>query len=310
MKKLLAILSILLVLTTTGVLSASEDQPTPAEVAVKKLADKLRDKITQVSPQGAVVAVVRFLNLGTKAINKKMGEIVTELLTAELSNSPKIKLVEREDLDKLLQELRLSLLGVTNPRLASRIGKMLNAQFMIIGAVSDVGTEFIINARIVDVATSRIIGGVGVRLRQQDVIALSSKYLVVKTKAGALYRSLIIPGWGQIYSGHTVKGVFYTVTTLGLVGAALTEYYIGKNVYYDDKYMNATNPDDAKYYYDKAVSAYKLGNQLMLAGAALWVVNVVDAYVTGINASEVKTVKTVFISPMREGVYLGFNYSF
>ncbi len=310
MKRLITLITILSLLSVPIMVRAADNQPTPAEIAVKKLADKLRSRILEASPNGAVVAVVRFLNLGPKAIDKKMGEIVTELLTAELSNSPKIKLVERENLDKLLQELRLSLLGVTNPRLASKVGKMLNAQYMIIGAVADVGTDFVINARVVDVATSRIVGNAKVRLKQEDVIALSSKYLVVKTKMGALYRSMVIPGWGQIYSGHKVKGIFFTVTTLGLVGAALTEYYIGKNVYYDDKYMNATNPDDAKYYYDKAVDAYSLGNQLLLAGAAVWIVNMVDAYVTGVNASEVREVKTVVISPMERGVYLGYNFRF
>ena len=292
-----------------GATKHSSAELTPAERAVVDLGNKLVQKIKENSPGGAVIAIVKFLNLGPDAINRKMGEIVTEMLTEELSNVPGIKLVERENLQKLLAELKLSFLGVTNPRLASQVGKMLNAQYMIIGAVSDVGASYVINARIVDVATAKIVGGVRTTLNKQDVIALSSKYVVVKTKVGALYRSLILPGWGQIYSGHVVKGVFYTVTTLGLVGAALVNYYLGNNVYYNKDYKNATNTSDATKYYDKAVKSIKLGNTLLAAGAAVWIINAVDAYVTGVNAKEVKGLETAF-APSNKGIYLGLNYKF
>ena len=292
-----------------GATKHSSAELTPAERAVVDLGNKLVQKIKENSPGGAVIAIVKFLNLGPDAINRKMGEIVTEMLTEELSNVTGIKLVERENLQKLLAELKLSFLGITNPRLASQVGKMLNAQYMIIGAVSDVGASYVINARIVDVATAKIVGGVRTTLNKQDVIALSSKYVVVKTKVGALYRSLILPGWGQIYSGHVVKGVFYTVTTLGLVGAALVNYYLGNNVYYNKDYKNATNTSAATKYYDKAVKSIKLGNTLLAAGAVVWVVNAVDAYVTGVNGKEVKGFETAFV-PSKEGVYLGLNYKF
>ncbi len=307
--RLALILAGLIILFPFQISARENGQLTKAESAVKTLARDLESSILSNSPSGAVVAIVKFINLGPQAINRKMGEIVTALLTQEFAKSKRIKLVERENLDKLLSELKLSLLGVTNPKLASQVGKMLNAQYMIVGAVADVGNQFIINARVVNVATSRIVKAVKVRLMKDDVVALSSKYIVVKTKSGALFRSLLIPGWGQIYSGHVVKGAFFTTVTLGLMAGALVSHYLGYNVYYEKKYKNSTNTSDATYYYDKAVSTLKLRDRLLLAGAVVWVINAVDAYISGVNAKEVKSFEAV-VSPQERGIYLGFRARF
>jgi TM2 domain-containing membrane protein YozV len=41
------------------------------------------------------------------------------------------------------------------------------------------------------------------------------------TPSGALLRSAIVPGWGQIYTGHTVKGVVMMVADAAIIGLAI-----------------------------------------------------------------------------------------
>jgi len=42
--------------------------------------------------------------------------------------------------------------------------------------------------------------------------------LVPKTRFKAAWRSMIIPGWGQMYSGRKGKGIFFTVLAAGAAG--------------------------------------------------------------------------------------------
>jgi hypothetical protein len=43
----------------------------------------------------------------------------------------------------------------------------------------------------------------------------------VKTPGGALLRSAIVPGWGQIYNGYTVKGVAMMLADATIIGLAI-----------------------------------------------------------------------------------------
>lgn len=43
----------------------------------------------------------------------------------------------------------------------------------------------------------------------------------VVTPGGALFRSAILPGWGQIYTGHKIKGVAMIIADATIIGLAL-----------------------------------------------------------------------------------------
>lgn len=40
---------------------------------------------------------------------------------------------------------------------------------------------------------------------------------VSKNPTGALFRSLVVPGWGQLYTGHPIKAVVFFGTDLGML---------------------------------------------------------------------------------------------
>lgn len=298
MKKISVIIMLLMVGFTFQLQGAEQksQQLSSAEIAIGNIINQISQGITKEKGTGKiVVAVTKFINLGPHAINQKMGELTSELFVANISKKKQFDLVERENLDKLLGELKLSLLGITNPKLASKVGKMLNAQIFITGAVSDLGENFYVNIRAIDVASAKIIVVAKAKIPQGDVIALSSKYIVRKTKLGALYRSTIMPGWGQIYSEKKVKGTIFTVATLGLAIGGISSYIVGNTYYYNDKYKNATNSEDATTYYDKAKSTVSLANNLFLATGVMWIVNMVDAYISGEEKKEVNVNETSFV---------------
>ncbi len=110
-----------------------------------------------------------------------------------------------------------------------------------------------------------------------------------KTRFKAALRSLIVPGWGQIYSGRTGKGVFFTILAAGTAGF----YFIANddfNEKLDDynrinsRYKNAgTEAEKAALYSllgNAKQEAYDAESKRLIAIGGiigLWGLNLIDA---------------------------------
>ncbi len=62
-------------------------------------------------------------------------------LTSQLVKSGKFRVIERQQLDKILQEQNLGLSGRVDPSTAARIGKILGVQLVVIGSVVEFGID-------------------------------------------------------------------------------------------------------------------------------------------------------------------------
>lgn len=260
--------------------------------------DKLAAAILQALPKGkpAKIAVVPFTNLGPTAHEKKLGDIVSELLVTRLTGKENITIIERGQIDQVMNELKLSMLGLTEGSNAEKVGKLLGAEAMIVGSVSEVGDKFAIAARHVDVETGRIAFAREVQVPQAGAIALSSEYIVTKSRGDALFRSLLVPGWGQIYNNQDAKGYVFTGVTLGLIGAGVFQRMQSNNTH--DEYMKATSKDKATELYDKMSNQYEQSNLLFMIAGGVWTVNVVDAFISGTSATEVKISESAAVKPV------------
>ena len=270
--------------------AATAQQRAAAETApgLPAAVDKLAALITSSLPKSSgeiKIAIAPFANLGPTAHEKKLGEVVSELLVTRLSGKPGIVIIERAQIDQILDELKLSMLGLTEGSNAEKVGKLLGADAMIVGSVSEIGAKFAISARHVDMATSRVMFAKEVQVPQADAIALSSKYVVTKSRGDALFRSVIVPGWGQVYNNQDAKGYVFTGVTLGVIGAGLYERMQYGNTH--NEYMKATTKDKAQSLYDQQSSQYQQSNLLFYIAGGIWALNIVDAFINGTSASEV-----------------------
>jgi hypothetical protein len=85
-----------------------------------------------------------------------LGDKITDLLTAKLSENPAIQLVERAKVDKAFEELALGKTGITDEAQAARIGHMLGAQVLLMGKAFPLDSDLFIVAKVVGVETSRV----------------------------------------------------------------------------------------------------------------------------------------------------------
>ena len=238
-------------------------------------------------PKGkaAQIAIAPFVNLGPTAHEKKMGEVVAEMLVSRLTGKPNITVIERGQLNQIMEELKLSMLGLTEGSNAEKVGKLLGAEAMIVGSVSEVGDKFAISARHVNVGTGQVAFAKEVVIPQAGMIALSSKYVVKKSRSDALFRSALFPGWGQYYNDQDMKGYVFTGVTLGLAAAAVFQHLQYKNTW--DDYLAAKSKEDATTLYDKADSQAGQRNLIIGLAIGIHVVNIVDAFMSGTSSSEV-----------------------
>lgn len=98
---------------------------------------------------------------------------IADLLITELSANPKIRVVERDNLKKLMDEQNLSAGGRVDEATAVKIGKLLGAHHMIFGGfVTDGRGTMRLDARAVNVETSAIEHVESVQGKQADLMSL------------------------------------------------------------------------------------------------------------------------------------------
>jgi TolB-like protein len=101
-------------------------------------------------------AVLPFQERGADV--KGFGPKVTDLMFANLVVDPRIYLVDREDLEKVLKELELNLSGLVRPEEAARVGQLTGAKLLVTGSVLQVDSSLYLVAKIIGTETTRVLG--------------------------------------------------------------------------------------------------------------------------------------------------------
>jgi tetratricopeptide (TPR) repeat protein len=79
------------------------------------------------------------------------------MLVSDLSTLPGLRLVERDQLDALLAEVKLDETGFLDPATAQTLGKGVGARFVVTGSFTVLEPTFALDARIVEVQTGEIV---------------------------------------------------------------------------------------------------------------------------------------------------------
>ncbi|WP_437222286.1 CsgG/HfaB family protein [Planctomicrobium sp. SH661] len=102
------------------------------------------------------VALFTFTERGDEV--EGQGRKVSDLLFAKLITREDIYLVERDELQKILQEQELSTAGIVDPASSNRIGQLTGARILLSGSVFQVGDTLYLVAKIIGTETSRVLG--------------------------------------------------------------------------------------------------------------------------------------------------------
>ncbi len=122
-----------------------------------------------------VVAVLYFDNnsIGKdRADYDGLGKGVADLLITDLSGNSAVKVVDRDQIQKLLQEQNLIKTGAVDATTAVRLGKLIGAQYMITGGFMNTGKQMVLTARAINVETGQITNPQKVQSGGDDVLGL------------------------------------------------------------------------------------------------------------------------------------------
>jgi TolB-like protein len=239
-------------------------------------------------------AVVPFENVGDEAQQKSLGLVVSDLVVTDLARDHRLPMIERTQLGAVMNELALQQSGAVDDAKALQVGKLAGARALVVGRVSDGGDVFVVSARAVDGETGVVIVAEEVKLHKAELVAFSANAVVLKSKSGAMFRSVVLPGWGQSYNGDDAKGLVLGALTIGLGVSTVVAGGLGVYNGFID-YPTAHLREPAKSLSAAEKGAYieglrtnadaQLTAAAVLAGATAvaWVVTVADAYVSGVD---------------------------
>ena len=86
-----------------------------------------------------------------------LGRFLAEELITVLGKSGQCEIVERLALGIVIEENKLGLTGLIDPEALKKLGGILGVDYLIIGCITDLGKEFRMNLRVIDVQTAQII---------------------------------------------------------------------------------------------------------------------------------------------------------
>jgi len=158
----------------------------------------------QSNANAPVVTVLSFNNSSVGAGAKDwdgMGTGIMDLLITDLASGTKVRVVDRERVNKLLEEQNLTKAGAIDAQTAVRLGKILGAQYMITGGFMSTGKQMVLTARAISVESSQILSPERVQDNGDDVLALIGK-MSEKLNAGLHLPAVTSPRTGDASRGE------------------------------------------------------------------------------------------------------------
>ena len=272
---------------------------------------------------------VAVLDFEPRGISTLEAQTLTDRFSTEVNNTGRAILVDRNSMNEIMQEQGYTAAECSSEECAAEVGAMLGVQFMINGAIGKLGDTYTIDAKMFEVATgaaaktknTTYIGKVDGLITEIEILAWemmgletpkslinkrrSSAGTVVdasekqKTRIGAAFRSLVLPGWGQFYSNRTMMGWSFLGGEV-VLGALAFSAYSSYQTAFDDltsfnqQYNNAVDPAQIQDLRSKILQAdtdqIKFNDQIktmLYAAGGLWAANVVHAFVIGPKAETV-----------------------
>ncbi len=231
--------------------------------------------LKQFESQDLAVAVLPFETTEGRSAARGLGEAAAVLINQVLVNRENTVVVERQKLQEIMEEIGLSQSGLTQDEI--KVGQLLNVNYLVAGAVADLGSRFLLAARIVEVQTGNIVASASIELPAQNFLSITSGLVPFKRyPATAAFRSMLVPGWGQFYNEQPKKGSILLGTEFAIAVTAVTSYLLYKQS--KDAYDRTTQRDIAAKKYDE-MEQYAQMNWVSLGIlGTVWLYSVVDSY--------------------------------
>ncbi len=120
---------------------------------------------------------------------RRVGFAVSEIFSHHLAKGGVFRLVERTELNRVLEELKFGMSGVTEQADAVKAGRLASAELLVLGSVEKLGSSYHVNARLVNAGTGEVTATAYVELPVTAFETEARDYitLVPKTQSIGVY---------------------------------------------------------------------------------------------------------------------------
>jgi len=128
----------------------------PMLIAARLAAVEGPSKAGAKPPDNIVIAALPFTDSSPGGKYAPLAEAMGDMLISFMSRAEGIIFVERADLNKVLQEQRLSLSGALDDKTRANVGGLLGAKYILTGGVTVLDGALRLNAHLFEVETTRV----------------------------------------------------------------------------------------------------------------------------------------------------------
>ena len=127
-----------------------------------------------VSKEVLTIAISDFKTMGGTSEMQWLGSSCSEAIISKILKSHSIRIVEREYLNRLLDELKLKSTGMMDDKSAVEAGQLIGAKYFIFGSATNMNEKIVLRTRTVNTSTSEILGIQEVTGSINDLFSLQS----------------------------------------------------------------------------------------------------------------------------------------
>ena len=251
--------------------------------ATRSLMSALNKELKEQGLPFTTLAVLPFKALDDGARSAKVSAALAELFSTQLSSKGKVISVERGRIEGVIGELGRATKGEVSPKGAAQAGKLLGARYVLLGSITTLGSTLQVTTRLVASETGEVIKGETLRAPRTDFVSFSRDVVVTKSKMGAAFRSMLIPGWGQLYNGDKWTGYSTLFAAAGALGTAALYGYLGSEAQAKYQQNLPSTVGERKI----ANASYARARVALWSYALIWSASVANAYISGHNDSQV-----------------------
>lgn len=207
--KLYRWLSTMTLILAIGVMSPGIGVAEPAGMDLDEGMDTLSRQLMESVSRGTVrtVAVADFRD--SEGGVSGLGRQVARELVTRLSDSGKVQVVVSGEVERLVDELKLNQTDLFDHATTPKMGKMVGADMILAGTVTDMGSLVRINGQLIDTERRRILGAGAVSVAKGEHV---SKLLALRI-GGVPHSSEqpVVTGWQNINEREQPREERFTV---------------------------------------------------------------------------------------------------
>jgi TolB-like protein len=144
---------------------------------------------------------IAVLNLESVGVSKTESVTLTDRLRSELVKTGSFTIIERSEMDDILQEQGFQLTGCTTDECVVEAGKLLNVSHICAGSIGKVGALYTVSVRLIDVETGEILKIVTEDSHGsiENVLTSSMRNVALKLSGRIASGGVLTEGSGDIY---------------------------------------------------------------------------------------------------------------